>query len=78
MTLSEFLSALKTDNVTATIVDHATSTEIATIKAATFGSLDDSIEARIVQQWTIVNATAVRVSLAAVEVQGTGTGISEP
>ena len=75
MTLSEFLAALKTDNVTVTIVDHTTSNEIVTIKAAGYASLDDTIENREVQQWTIVNANAVRVSLATAT-QGTGT--SEP
>lgn len=75
MNLGEFLSALKTDNVTATIVDHTTSAEIATIKASTYGSLDDAIEARSIQQWTIVNANAIRISLAAAT---EGTGTSEP
>lgn len=67
MTLQQFLSALITPNVTVTLTDLNTGTEIASLKAATFSCLDDAIEAREVKQWTISSATAIRVVLASVE-----------
>ena len=63
MTLKQFLTALQTANVTVTLVDLDTNTEIATLKAAGFESLDDTIEAREVKQWTLSSVSSVKVIL---------------
>jgi len=63
MKLSEFLAALKTPNVQVSIVDLASSTEIVTLKAAGYASLDDTIENREVVQWEVSGATSLKVML---------------
>lgn len=65
MTLQQFLAALQTPNVTVTIIDLDTNTEIATLKAAGYASLADTIEAREVKQWTLISGSAIKVSLGA-------------
>ena len=63
MKLSEFLSTLTSTNVQVTLTDLNTNTEIITLKASGYASLDDSIENREVMQWSITSASAVKVVL---------------
>lgn len=63
MKLNQFLSTLLTTGVQVTLVDLQTNTEIASMKASGYASLDDSIEAREVRQWFIINATTLKIIL---------------
>ena len=63
MKLSEFLASLTSTNVQVTLTDLNTNTEIITLKASGYASLDDSIENREVMQWSITSASAVKVVL---------------
>ena len=63
MKLSEFLASLTSNNVQVTLTDLNTNTEIITMKASGYASLDDAIENREVMQWSITSASAVKVVL---------------
>lgn len=63
MTLLQFLSVLTTDTIQVTIKDVTTGNEIAELKASGYASLDDTIEARIVAQWSIASASHIVVLL---------------
>ena len=62
MKLIDFLSTLKTKNVQVTINDLQDNL-ICKIDAGSVDALDDKIEARTVQRWTILGATALMVVL---------------
>ena len=63
MTLLQFLSVLTTDTIQVTIKDVTTGNEIAQLKSSGYASLDDTIEARTVAQWSIASASHIVVLL---------------
>ena len=63
MKLGEFLAGLTTPNVLVVLTDLNSGNEIITLKAAGYESLDDSVENREVKQWSISNASTVKVVL---------------
>lgn len=66
MILRELLETLMTPNAQVVLIDLDTDTEIASMKVAGFGSLDDTIENREVKQWYIVNNATIKVMLGAI------------
>ena len=62
MKLSDFLSSLRTNNVTVTINDLQDKL-VCKIDAASYAALDSDIESRTVNRWTIAGATAITVVL---------------
>lgn len=62
MKLKDFLSALKTDNVTVTIND-LNDNLVCKIDAASFAALSDELENRTINRWQIKGATAIMVVL---------------
>lgn len=62
MTLLQFISALKTDNVLLTLVD-SDANEICRIYNKGADALDDALEAREVSKWIITGANAVTVTV---------------
>lgn len=61
MTLKEFLSALKTKNVSVTIYDRNDDV-ICKIDASGYAALDDTLEnQRPIYKWTIIGASALSV-----------------
>ena len=67
MTLSEFLSTLTTANVTATVKDVTSGTELISLKASGYANLDDTIESRTIAQWQITGSTQIVVLLNSTE-----------
>lgn len=63
MTLNELLSKLTTTNVNVIIKDVKSGNEIITLKASGYASLDDTLEARTVAQWSVVSASQIIVLL---------------
>lgn len=63
MKLSDFLAPLATTNTIISLIDLDTKAEIVSFKAAGYANLDDTIESRKVEQWSIVNAANIRVVL---------------
>lgn len=61
MTLQTFLSTFKTEGVQITVVDN--NVELITFNANGYQYLDDSLEARVVKEWSITNPTRVKVVL---------------
>ena len=66
MNLTQFLSKLTSANIQVTVEDLDTGAEIVSIKSNGYGALDDSVESREVMQWSIVNASHIRVVLGGV------------
>ena len=62
MKLKDFLSALKTENVTVTIND-LNDTLVCKIDAASFAALSDDLEKRTINRWQIKGATAIMIVL---------------
>lgn len=62
MTLTQFLTAFKTD-ATVLIKNLDDGAVIAELKASGFASLDDTIEARTVAQWTVDTTSHITVLL---------------
>ncbi len=62
MTLYQFLSTLKTNNILVTIKDLADN-EIAKAYASSYGALDDELVTRTVARWNVNGATAIAVVL---------------
>lgn len=62
MKLSDFLSALRTNNVTVTVNDLQDKL-VCKIDAASYSALSDDLEARTINRWQIVGATALLVVL---------------
>ena len=60
MKLSDFLSTLRTKNVTVTINDLQDNL-VCKIDAASVSALADDLEARTVSRWEIAGATALKV-----------------
>ncbi len=60
MTLLQYLSTLKTNNVLVTIKDNEDQ-EIAKVYASAYGALDDDLVARTVNRWYLNGATAITV-----------------
>lgn len=60
MKLSDFLSTLRTKNVTVTINDLQDNL-VCKIDAASVAALADDLEARTVSRWEIAGATALKV-----------------
>lgn len=65
MTLNQFLSALQSNNIQVTLIDKVTQNEIITFKAPGYASLEDILEAREIESWSIVNPTSIKIILAA-------------
>ena len=63
MNLTQFLSKLTSANIQVTVVDLTTDNEIVSMKSNGYTALDDSVESREVMQWSIVNASHIRVVL---------------
>lgn len=62
MTLYQFLSTLKTNNILVTIKDLADN-EIAKAYASSYNALDDELVTRTVARWNVNGATAIAVVL---------------
>ena len=62
MTLKDFLESLKTDGVLVTVSDRSNN-QICKLYSTGVGALDDTIEARTVEKWTIDKAQAISVVL---------------
>ena len=65
MSLNDFLSTLNGKDITVTLVDSDGKTELITFKAAGYSSLEDTLEARTVKEWTVKNPVGLRVILEA-------------
>ena len=63
MTLNELLSKLTTANINVIVKDVLTGDEIITLKASGYASLDDTLEARTVAQWSVASASQIIVLL---------------
>lgn len=63
MTLKQFLSTLTSDNIQVTLIAGGTNTEIITFKAPGYASLDNDIEDRCIQSWSIVTPVAIKIIL---------------
>lgn len=63
MKLSQLLSTLTGTEVTVTLVDLESGSNIAVIKSAGYEALDNTIENREVKQWSISGVTAIKVVL---------------
>lgn len=62
MTLTEFLSTLKTPNVQVLVKD-LQDVEICKITASSYAALADDLESRTIQRWLINGATSLTVVL---------------
>lgn len=62
MTLKQFLETLKTDDVLVTVSDRSNN-QICKLYSTGVDALDDTIEARTVEKWTIDRAQAISVVL---------------
>lgn len=62
MKLSDFLAALRTNNITVTINDLQDKL-VCKIDAASYSALSDDLENRIVNRWNINGATSISVVL---------------
>ena len=62
MKLSDFLSALKTDNVQVVVSD-LQGAEVCKIYASSYAALDQDIKYRTVNRWTIKSATSIEIVL---------------
>lgn len=62
MKLSDFLSALKSDNVQVVVLD-LQGTEVCKIYASSYTALDQDIKDRTVNRWTIKSATSIEIVL---------------
>lgn len=65
MTLNQFLSTFQSDNVSVTLIDKVTNTEIITFKAPGYASLDDGLESREIDSWTVISPIALKIILSA-------------
>lgn len=65
MTLNEFLSTLNAKDVQVSLIDSDGKTEIITFKATGYASLEDTLEARTIREWTISSPILVKVILEA-------------
>lgn len=63
MTLRQLLSTLTSLNVTATIYDSDGKTVLSEIKTNTYASLEDTLEARTVKEWTIKGQFVILITL---------------
>lgn len=63
MTLEQLLSTLTSLNVTATIYDSDGKTVLSEIKTNTYASLEDTLEARTVKEWSIKGSYTITVIL---------------
>ena len=64
MTLQNFLSTFKTEGVYVTIIDNGT--QLITLNASGYQCLDDTLEARVIRSWEILNPVRVNVVLESV------------
>lgn len=62
MTLTQFLSALRTTNVTVTVND-LQDKQVCKIDAASVAALSDDLEQREINRWQINGATSISVVL---------------
>lgn len=62
MKLSDFLSALKSPNVQVVVTD-LQGTEICKIFASSYTALDETVNERTVNRWTIKSATLLEIVL---------------
>lgn len=67
MTLRQLLSTLTSLNVTATIYDSDGKTVLSEIKTNTYASLEDTLEARTVKEWTIKGQFSILITLEEVQ-----------
>ena len=67
MKLNEFLSTLSQTDTRVIIKELLGTTEIASINAGGYASLDDTLEAREIAQWQILNTSSILVLLKAEE-----------
>lgn len=65
MTLNQFLSTFESENISVTLIDKTTNKEIITFKAPGYESLDDGLESREIDSWTIISPIALKIILAA-------------
>lgn len=82
MKLSDFLSTLRTKNVTVTINDLQDNL-VCKIDAASVAALDDSVESRTISRWEITGATTLKVVINEAENNnnsdpGTDSGNNDP
>lgn len=62
MTLTQFLSTLKTKDVLVTVIDKD-ETDICKIYASGYAALESAIESRIIYKWDMTSAKAITVIL---------------
>ena len=62
MTLTEFLSTLKTNNIQVIVTD-LQDVEICKISANSYAALDETVKDRTVNRWTINGASSIAVGL---------------
>lgn len=63
MTVNEFLSTLNAKDIQVTLIDSDGKTEIITFKAPGYASLEDTLEARTVREWSIGSPISLKVIL---------------
>ena len=65
MTINEFLSTFNAKDIQVSLIDSDGKTELITFKASGYASLEDTLEARTVKEWTIATPVLVKVILEA-------------
>jgi len=63
MTLSELITALKTQNINVTVKDGDTDAEIIVFKSQGINGVESELSARTVRRWGVTGATAIEVIL---------------
>ena len=66
MTLSDLITALKTQNINVTVKDGDTDAEIIVFKSQGIGGVEGDVSSRTVRRWVVTGATAIEVVLDAI------------
>ena len=77
MKLSDFLSTLRTKNVTVTINDLQDNL-VCKIDAASVAALSDDLEARTINRWEIAGASAIKLVINEAENNSSDSGNTDP
>lgn len=72
MSLSKLLSTLDAPKAMAQIYEADETTLVSEIRASTYQSLDDALEARTVKKWSLLSNGNIKIILEEVESNGAG------
>lgn len=63
MSLLELVSVMKTQNVTISVIDADTDTEIISFKSQGIAGVEGDVSARTVRRWELLGASSIKVTL---------------